>query len=74
MLSICMCIEGVGGKTTEDAGTITNTVFLALAKKLIDSGLIRDGHKDAYSEALLYIIPAFARFGLLPQPDGPPVP
>ena len=74
MLSICMCIEDVGGETKEDAGIITNTVFIALVKKLIDSGLIRDGDRDAYSEALLYIIPAFARFGLLPQPDGLPVP
>lgn len=67
MLSICMCIERVRGETKRDAGGMENTVFIALAKKLIESGLIREGNPDAYSEALLYIIPAFFRFGLLPE-------
>ena len=74
MLSICAYIERVGGERVENGSTMENAIFTALAKKLIQSGLIREDHSHAEGEALLYIIPAFVRFGLLPQvnslPDG----
>ena len=69
MLSLCMYVESVGGKTEQTESIlfgdiISNSLFTALAKQVIDAGLV-----EIDDEAFLCIIPAFARFGLLPEVD-----
>ena len=63
MLSICMSVECVKGKTHSDSdGYMTNTTFTELAEKISQAGLA-----GSTKNALLYVIPAFAKFGLLPR-------
>ena len=62
LLSICNCIEKVEGPpVSESLYTLRHSLFDTLAQKLVDSGLMLD-----LSDAMVYIIPAFAKFDLLP--------
>ncbi|KAL8795907.1 MAG: hypothetical protein Q9195_001651 [Heterodermia aff. obscurata] len=66
MLSICMTVECVKGEThRESGGMMTNTTFTELAEKIVQAGLA-----DSTERALLYVIPAFAKFKLLPRIEG----
>lgn len=70
MLSICMGVKRVHGKTNRDPeGRMENSVFTALAHEVVNAGLVQE-----IDQALLYIIPAFAKFGLLPGSDSPTAP
>ena len=62
MLSICMGIKSVGSRTTKVRKGLTNSLFESLAQQVVDAGLVEET-----GQALIYIIPAFARFGLLPK-------
>ncbi|ERF75711.1 hypothetical protein EPUS_01541 [Endocarpon pusillum Z07020] len=76
MLSLCMSVDRVKGETvqivnwlTEEMGEeMINSVFTALAQEVIDAGL--ENNTDL---ALRYIIPAFAKFRLLPKCRSNPV-
>ena len=66
MLSICMQVDCVQGKThQESGGNMTNTTFTEIAEKIFQAGLA-----DSTRSALIYVIPAFAKFGLLPRFEG----
>ena len=72
MLSICVRVERVEGRTQRNPGitpkapsTISNTVFDALAEATVDAKLM-----VIPDDALALIIPAFARFGLLPSVEN----
>ena len=63
MLSICMRVAGVRGETHQELDlTMKNTTFTGLAEKIVQAGLAQ-----STDYALLYVIPAFAKFGLLPR-------
>ena len=63
MLSICGKVESVRGETnSEHDGMMTNTTFKGIAEKIVQVGLAKTPN-----DALLYVIPAFAKFGLLPR-------
>jgi hypothetical protein len=65
MLSTCMWVESVKSQTkpTED-DTMNNSMFTALAHQVVESSLTV---ANSFHKALLCIIPAFAKFGRLPQ-------
>ena len=66
MLSICMQVKCVKGKTRrKSGGKMTNTIFTGLAKIIVQAGLA-----NSTDQALLYVIPAFAKFKLLPKLKG----
>ncbi|KAG8533606.1 uncharacterized protein KY384_001346 [Bacidia gigantensis] len=62
MLSISMCVKEVKGNTRSTPHRITNSLFEALADQIVKSQLVED-----IPQALVYVIPAFAKFGLLPK-------
>jgi hypothetical protein len=81
ILSIAAKVKSVGGETvyqdqaheerrprdaTRVARSVENLVFLELAREVADAGLAHD-----ITEAYTLIIPAFARYGLLPDRIGP---
>ena len=66
MLSICMKVDYVRGETHQGPrGEMTNTTFTKLAEKIVQAELA-----DSTNDALFYVIPAFAKFGLLPRFEG----
>ena len=65
MLSVSMCVESVSDDDTKYVGgRMRDPLFTGLSKAVADAGLT-----SSAEEALLYIIPAFARCGLLPGKD-----
>ena len=84
ILSIAAKVKSVGGETvyqdhahdenrrprdaTRVARSVENSVFLELAREVVDAGLAHD-----ITEAYTLIIPAFAHYGLLPDRIGPHV-
>lgn len=62
MLSICMCLERIDGEPESVGRKLTHTIITGLAEQVVRAGLV-----DNTPRALLYIVPALAKFGLLPQ-------
>lgn len=66
MISVCMYIDKVREQSVMINGMMRNRVFTELAQQVVDAGLLNDTN-----HALLYIIPAFAKLGLLPTLSKP---
>jgi hypothetical protein len=73
MLSIAAEISEIGGVTTAVSSQIgrsrswDNTVLTSLAEQAVRAHLARD-----LDEALTLVVPAFARYNLLPTPETGP--
>lgn len=65
MLSICMSIEKLEGKDEKSKTERLRILLTALAEEVSKAGLTTDSN-----DALLYIVPAFAKFDLLRSPGG----
>ena len=64
MLSVCMSIHHVRGEVRHEDGRSSFSVVTELAEIVFQAGLV-DDPRDAF----IYIVPAFAKYGLLPKKD-----